>query len=264
MQRSRDPGRARCCRERRQDIGRQQRSTIEHRDRLHQRQHQRAFEAEHVLLRHAADDACDGADTAVELARRGGRPGRARRERDGAASSTAARERRCCPRCRSAPRSSSHAGMPRKLVIAAGRRPPLRRQGEIGQVALPGAAQGLGIADDQRPRAGGDAPRRCRRWRPKAAARAGGGRASAARQVIRKPTRDAQRLHTADASARRMRERQRCFVDLAPGPGLARSGDGRPIEPTARRREQRRVGEVALEHHDAAASRSVGRGRCPS
>ena len=161
-----------------------------------------AFEAEHVLLRHAADDACDGADTAVELARRGGPPGRARRERDGAASSNAARERRCCPRCRSAPRSRP---TPAATQARHRRRSP-------PAAPAPGRDRSGRLATSRsRPRHR-RRPAAARWWRCTAAMSAlaaEGGSTSrrrarqAARQVIRKPTRDWQRLHTADASARR-------------------------------------------------------------
>ena len=49
------------------DVGRQQRTAIEHRRAVDERQHDRALEPEHVLRRHAADEVIDAVEAAFDL-----------------------------------------------------------------------------------------------------------------------------------------------------------------------------------------------------
>ena len=72
VHRRRDPGGAPHFVEGSGDVGRQQRTTIEHRRAVHERQHDRALEPEHVLSRHTADEVIDAAEAAFDLL---GQPG---------------------------------------------------------------------------------------------------------------------------------------------------------------------------------------------
>ena len=224
MHRRRDPGAGRRAGERRPDVGGQQRAAIEHRNAVDQRQHHRALEAEHVLRRHAADDALEGGQAALDLLRPAGSPSTsAPADQMAAGSSAAAAARRCCPRCRAAPRPRPRPAA-RRASARRRRRSATRDDSSgtstgTGALVASGLGPGLGVADDDGPRP----PVLEHRGEVGAAARGRQDDQAAVAQRRQAGDQEAEARGAQVAHGRRIfetaRQHDRGRMDLAPGPG---------------------------------------------